>query len=89
MASVWPGSSVLARDRVRLTRSALLGHFSTLFNEGKGLNERPTAPKHGQLKADSLGPNLQRFPNGKGFRWATYSKLTVGRALDERLALVV
>jgi len=43
----------------------------TLFNEGKGFNERPTAPKNAQLKADALSTNLQRFPNGNGIRWAT------------------
>jgi len=43
----------------------------TLFNGGKGFNERPTAPKNAQLKADALKPNLQRFPNGNGIRWAT------------------
>ena len=40
-------------------------------NKGKGFNERPTAPKNAQLKADALSPNLQRFPNGNGIRWAT------------------
>ena len=50
---------------------ALPNGSPTLFNEGKGFNERPTAPKNAQLKADALGPNLQRFPNGKGIRWAT------------------
>jgi len=43
----------------------------TFPTEGKVPNERPTTPKNAQLKADPLGPNLQRFPNGKGIRWAT------------------
>ena len=50
---------------------ALPNGSPTLFNEGKGFNERPTAPKNAQLKADALSPNLQRFPNGNGIRWAT------------------
>ena len=44
---------------------------STLFNEGKGFNERLTVPNNAQLKADASGLNLQRLPNGKGIRWAT------------------
>jgi len=40
----------------------------TLVNEGKDFNERPTAPKNAQLKADALSPNLQRFSNGNGIR---------------------
>jgi len=50
---------------------ALPNGSPTLFNEVKGFNERPTALKNAQLKADALKPNLQRFPNGNGIRWAT------------------
>jgi len=50
---------------------ALPNGSPTLFNEAKGPKERPTALKNAQQKADALGPNLQRFPNGKGIRWAT------------------
>jgi len=50
---------------------ALPNGSPTLFNEGKGFNERPTAPKKAKLKADALSPNLQRFPNGNSIRWAT------------------
>jgi len=75
MASVWLGSSVLAHSRVRLTRWApvrvLPNGLLTLFNEGKGFNKCPTAPKNAQLKADALSPNLQRFPNGNGIHWAS------------------
>jgi len=50
---------------------ALPNGSPTLFNGGMGFNERPTAPKNAQLKADALSPNLQRFPNGNGICWAT------------------
>ena len=52
----------------------------TFPTEGKVPNERPTTPKKAQIKADPLGPNLPRFPNGKGIRRETSSKLTVGAA---------
>jgi len=50
---------------------ALPNGFAALFNEGKGFNERPTAPKNARVKADALSPNLQQFLNGNGIRWAT------------------
>jgi len=67
--------AIASDSRARLV-GALPNGSPALFNEGKGFNERPTAPKNAQLKADVLGPNLQRSPNGKGIRWATQSKLT-------------
>jgi len=45
---------------------ALPNGSPTLFNEGKGFNKGPTAPKNAHLKADALSPNLQRTPSEKG-----------------------
>jgi len=57
-----------SRQTHALSVGALPNGSPTLVNEGKGFNERPTAPKNAQLKADALSPNLQRFSNGNGIR---------------------